>query len=497
MSVAIHTMKRPKKEYFKTIILVFLFILSVAQIGIHLNQQTQWFPFSFLSGLFPAGNNSPQLNLDSQKNNYFIPEDVIVSKNLFTQWSLGQDESDYQKIWSDVRDNYLPAISRSKPDKIMAKADWQNLMSESLIRIDFYVNYPKSMLRWFIGPGADKQSFNGIKSIAVLPQKNVNETINTVYIYDENAVYKYSVEIEGMMQPKAYYQALSDTLTADGYRPMTAISQAFPQIKTEEGNANFPIYSYPDTTKSYQTINIKIPNSIALPASDNLHSMQESILLKQKDSLVGYYDSKNANAVFSDTDNVYTVDSHGILQYKYVPQVKPESGDVKTAFINAASFIELRRALVGDADIVLTGENKSDRNDGSYVFTFDYMFDGNKIIVTDVKNNGNQPVPAITITATNTRVLECNWVIREITGNNDPKNYKISLVELTDRMSMKNPNLLNGLLSTVYLEDVQTGYYFDARVDSENPCPPIWLIKTKSSGKEEYYQTLLPEEGGN
>ena len=74
--------------------------------------------------------------------------------------------------------------------------------------------------------------------------------------------------------------------------------------------------------------------------------------------------------VFSDLENVYQLNSYGVLEYKYLPaEQKTDLIDAKSSFIHALSFIELRKSLVGDADIML----KDIKQEGhTFVFTFGY-----------------------------------------------------------------------------------------------------------------------------
>lgn len=498
--MAMHIMRKPKKDRLKTIILSSLIILSVVQIGIHWNQQTQGFPFEFLLAIFPNGPVVPHVQVDQVKENYFLPKDVTVSKNSFTQWIFTQNDQYYQAIWNDVRQNYLPIILSSKPKNIFSKEYWNELLNETCTRIDFSVKYPKSMLSLFVeGGNTANQSFNGIKSIAIMPQEDVNETKNTLYVYDESMVYMYLIDIKDNSLKKEYYRSLPDTLTnqAGIYMHTSAIGQSFPDYRTED--SNIPIYVDENSTQSFQTINARIPDSIALdPASDNLDSAQESILLNQKDSLTARHLLKDNTAVFSDLDNVYKLDSRGVLQYQYLPQDKTDIGDAKTAFINAISFIELRRNLTGNVDIILSSIEKEDNY---YIFGFNYMLDGINIQITDIKDN-TIPATAIKIYATAKRVIECKWIIRDFTGNNDYKNYRISFTDLMDMINKKDPKLYSDLYindnttnkqnSELKFRNIQIGYSLDAGEDTSAPLSPSWLIETTAGN---YKLRLQIEEG--
>jgi hypothetical protein len=484
-------MKRTKRERFKTVLLVILILLSVVQIGIHWGQQSQGLPFDFLLAIFSGQAPNGHVDVDAIKDKYFLPEHVIVAINPFTQWFLTKENIYYQTIWNDVRDYYLPQVFNGKPSEVLSKKAWEARLKEACTKIDFYVSYPKSMLSWFTDSNASKQGFTGIKSIAIFPQEDVNETVNTVYVYDETSAYKYTVDIREKMQPKAFYRKLPDMLRESGYMSMSAIGEVFPDIAA---NPDLPIYVNENTSQSFRTISAKIPDAIFLdPESDMLGSIQESILLDQKDSLTAYHARNNNTAVFSDLENVYRLDSDGVLTYQYLPQVKAEPGDAKSSFVNAISFIELRKNLAGEAEIVMTGLERDPKDPNSYIFTFNYMFESNRIFISDIKEAKDMLVPAITIKASPQRVLECRWIIREIASVDETKEYKTSFPELIDRIYSNNPALYLGLFDEDALLEIHMGYFFDARVRTEDTLAPAWLIKTKTG----YYKTLLPEKGGN
>ena len=493
-------MRKQKKERIKTIILISLIIVSVMQIGIHLNQQTQGFPFDFLSTFLGGGTdiNKNVINIDAVRESYFLPKDITISKNSFTQWIFSQNNPYYQNIWNDVRQNYLPVILSSKPAKIYPKDKWVSLLNETCTRIDFPVNYPKSMI--VDGANATNQSFNSIESIAIRPQDDVNETRNTVYVYDETSVYVYTIDIKGNMQPKIFYRTLPTRLTDQVglYMPMSALGQSFSDYRTD--NPDIPIYVDENSTQSFQSINTKVPDAITLdPGSDDLDSAQESILLNQKDSFIARHLEDNT-AVFSDLDNVYELDSHGVLKYRYLPKDSTGIGEIKNAFDNAISFIELRKNLVGNANIVLSSF-VIDKKDNCYIFRFNYMLNGERIYITDIKESEAISSPAIEIKATADRVLECQWIIREFTGNNDYTNYRVSFTDLINMIMAKDPltysnlyineNSQNKESDNLRFNNIQIGYSFDVGEDTSEPLSPYWLYEI--TGKS--YKLRLQAKG--
>jgi len=466
-------MKRQKRERLKSVVLIMLIALSMVQIGILWNQ-TQGFPFTFLLESIFADNGNEHVNVELIKDHYFYPESIVVFANSFNQWILTDRHQNFQAVWDDIRQHYLPVILRTKPRRVYPADMWARLKDMSSIRIDFATRYPNSMLLWFAGLSSGSPGFNGIRSMLILPQENVNVTVNTLYVYDGSGVYMYHIEIREGMRPKAFYSGLAAEMrTQTEIVPMSAIGETFPDF-ADPSYEDIPVYAMDsDVSHSMQTIEAAIPEALALdPENDDIKSIQESILLEQKDSFLAMRDKTRNTVVFSDLENVYQLDSRGVLEYKYLPdEEKTDQVDAKSAFINAISFIELRKDLVGDADIVL----KDIRQEGqAFVFTFGYRFDGLDIYISDNKNNIYLSAPAIRIRASAERVLECTWVVREFHGNGDFRDYNLSFIDLLNHIYTSNPTILK----QERLQGIGLGYHFFIDEEPGELLRPSWMIKT-------------------
>lgn len=466
-------MKRQKRERLKSIALVLLMVLSMVQIGI-LWGQTQGFPFSFLLDTIFADYGNDHIDVERVKESYFYPESIVVFSDSFNQWILTRQHLGFQIIWDDVRQNYLPVILNSKPKRIYTAEMWTRLKDMSSIRIDFPTKYPNSLLLWFCGMNSGNPGFNGIRSMIIQPQENVNVTVNTVYVYDESNVYMYNVEIRDNMKPKAYYSGLATEMRSQAeILPMSAIGETFPDF-ADPSYEDIPVYAMdPDVVDYMQTIKVRIPESIVLdPKNDDIRSVQESILLEQKDSFLAMRDRKENTVVFSDMENVYQLDSSGVMQYKFLSdEQKTETGDAKSSFIHAITFIELRKDLVGDADIVLK-EISQDGN--SFVFTFGYSIGGMDVYISDNENGSYLSAPAIRIRASARRVLECTWFIREFKANKDFREYSVSFIELLNRIYASSPSILK----LEKFQSVRIGYHLFINDEPEELLRPFWLVKT-------------------
>ena len=81
-------------------------------------------------------------------------------------WRLDARDSQFEKVWEDIRDHYIPAIIRQKPDKILPKEQWAAITGARYIRIDFNAIWPSNVISWLAeAKPSDTKGFEGIKSI--------------------------------------------------------------------------------------------------------------------------------------------------------------------------------------------------------------------------------------------------------------------------------------------------------------------------------------------
>ncbi|NLU52243.1 MAG: hypothetical protein GXX10_05210 [Clostridiaceae bacterium] len=468
-------------EKLKTILLIFLIITSFIQIGIHWNQQNQGFPFRFIAQIFNVSDNSRAMDVESLKLKYFVPESIIVSRSLTaSKWRLGPDDSFFQDIWNDMTNNYLPSILRQKPNKVLPESQWSVITSTNCINIEFPLNWPNEIIYWFenIKPG-EVRGFGSLKSIAIVPGEDVNKTINTLYVYDGSQVYQYMVNIKEDFLPKDFYAALPDILE-DQDEPVL-YSLPF------ESSKDILVHDSVGDTDSYHTLYISIPQSITLDI-ENIESeaLQESILLNQKDSFMVKYNESVSEILFTDTENLYKLYKNSILEYKYLPESnKRQAGSVSASFAQAISFIELRRGLLGNIDLILTDIKEAGNY---YEMFFDYSYRGTPVYCVGL--NG-RIMPSITIKANEDRVLECKWVIRSFEENDKPKNYSLYFSRLMNELIPATyPEILTPDDGIIYFERIEPAYFFNLN-SGNRTAVPNWAISSKTRD----YFIPLAEEG--
>lgn len=463
-------MTTEKKEKVKTGTIILLVLLSVFQTGILWSKQTQGLPFNFLSTIFVSGRKAPALDTETLKEKYFKPEAVIVSIGN-NHWKLNERDSQYTKVWQDIRDNYIPVMLKQKAKAVLPKEQWSVIAGSRCVRIDFYVNWPSSAISWFeeIKSG-EARSFEGIKSIVIVPEDNVNQTVNTVYIYDEKQVYQYEIDIKSNFLPKNYYAKLADELT-DSNKPRQSLLSSYPNFVSDR---DIFVPRPGDQGYSYSSIEVSIPEAVVLNrANIESYSIQDSILLQQKESLSTQYTDGSDNVMLTDTENLYRLYEDGTLEYKYIPAVTSQAGEISAAFNNAISFIEHRRSLVGEADIVLT-KLELDKDKRFYLMEFSYRLNG--VFVYYADDYEDRISAPISIKANSERILECRWILRNI-DNTGKQYYSESFGDLlNNQIAIAYPEIINR--ETKYFARLEHGYIFRRTDDSGVLLVPSWIIST-------------------
>jgi len=476
-------MSKDKRERIKTRILILLVITCIIQLGIHWNMQTQRLPFHFISEIFAGNGRSTNLDVDSLRKTYFIPETIMVSISS-SYWRLDERDHQFHKIWDDIRDNYLSIIFRQKPDKILPKEQWDTITGARYIRIDFDATWPSNVVNWLIEEKpSDTKSFEGIKSIVIAPQLDVNQAVNTLFVYDGNQIYQYQVNIKRDALPKSYYSSLMDEVSFSNrpsLRLLTSVSNfvsnndIFVALNSGKGSA-------------FSRINMVIPREIVLNRTNlENYSIQDNILLDEKESLSANYIDSSGYILFTDTENLYRLYNDGVLEYKYLPSISPGQDNASAAFKQAVTFIEQRRHLVGEARISLKSIKKENNY---YLMEFDYKLEG--VPVHFVSEKDSMISSPIIIKANSERILECQWIIRHFSKIDKPVYYNIDFPDLlNNQIASSYPEILEN--KDNIFERIEPGYIFERHSPESVILLPNWIISTDSKN---YIIPLLRKEG--
>lgn len=472
-------MRKDKKERIKTRILILLIVTSVIQLGIHWNMQTQGLPFNFISKIFAANGRTANLDVESLRNQYFVPETIMVSIST-SYWRLDARDSQFEKVWEDIRDHYIPAIIRQKPDKILPKEQWAAITGARYIRIDFNATWPSNVISWLAeAKPSDTKGFEGIKSIVIAPQLDVNETVNTLFIYDENQIYQYQVNIKKEFLPKRYYSSLADELSSKNKPSLRLLAS----VSNFTSDKEIFVALNDGRGSAFSTIRAVIPDEIVLNRTNmENYNIQDNILLDKKESLSANYTDSSRYVLFTDTENLYRLYNDGVLEYKFIPSIASGQDNASAAFKHAVTFIEQRRHLVGEANIFLKSIYKENNY---YMMEFEYKVDGVPIYFTE--NRDSEILAPIIIKANSERILECRWVIRNFTRADKPINYNIDFPDLLNKQIVSTyPEILES--SDKSFDRIEPGYIFELNDLKSVLLAPNWIISTDS---ENYFLPLL------
>lgn len=477
-------MTKQTKEKIKTIFLLLLIATSLLQIGIHWNQQSQGFPFNFVANIFSRNSRAYFMDVDSLKYQYFVPESIIVSMGpTASLWKLNENDSHFKSIWKDIKENYLPAILKGRPQKTMPKSHWAEITDSRCIVIKFTVNWPVDIIFWLENTyPRDFDGFKSIESIAILPQADVNETVNTLYIYDQQQVYQYQVDIGRDYLTKSFYSNLANELSFLNKPSLSKLS-TITNFMSEE---DILVSLNRERGNKFSFLRIEIPEQIVVNKFNyENENIQNALLLSQKGSLMSQYDENSNKIIFTDTENLYTLYDNGTFEYKYIPVNNKQAGKESAAFSHALSFIELRRGILGDADLVLTDTNKTDNY---YEMRFDYKYNDLPVFFKG-RTSYSRILSPLTIKANADRVLECRWVIRSFTKTGQSKSYSLYFADLINRqIPALYPEIVLG--SGTYFERIEPGYAFGLE-DENIVAEPQWIVSTSTG---DYYIPLLGGE---
>ncbi len=435
------------KEKLKTVLLLGLVLTSILQAGIHWNRQAQGRPFLFITSIFSA---APSLAINEEtlsvhKVSYITPDRIIVSDEQSARWELSTANPLWHRAWEDLHQFYLPAIFSQKPDKQLPLSSWNDiLLSSRMALFEFETAVPSELLAWIVDARKTDGLPSGltdIKKVAIVPSENVNTNMNTLYVLSSAAVFRYTLAVNSEALPKGFYVMKMDSLKDGQNRLFSLMGETY---KLENASPDLLVSNEENDPVLLPVYEAVLPELIPAEfAVDNLQPVQESLLLSRKDSLLTRL-GEGGNVTFSNTENIYRLNKTGYLTYRYLPSIDMEETDITSAFQQTLSFIEERYWLVGDAQLVLSSyivltnkdttpnilrplipadpknsglanENRDKNTAGgkekAFVFTFSYRVDGHTIMAQDGRSG--DIVSPLQITATNTRVVSCDWYLRQ------------------------------------------------------------------------------------
>ena len=413
--------------------------------------------------------------LSMRKAGYVSPIRISVSDELSTRWQLEPTGETWRLAWLDLQRQYLPLLAEANPDKQHPREFWEQLLfSRRMMLFEFATPIPMSLFSWVSdAPGGRTgllaEPFPAIEQIAVVPTENVNATINTLYVLAGDQVYRFTLTVPAEALDKTWYVMAQEDLDEGNNRQMALIASKYGlgKVRREMLVLDDEI---PLQLGSYEA---GLPAAIpAVVSPETLQPLQESILLNRKDSLLTRLDEQTGEVTFSDMENVFRINGQGLLTYRYMPEVPEASADVRAAFRQAVVFLDERRRLLGDAEMVLTGMQATDSPGGAVVFHFSYRVDGRLVTALDAAGTSRPPV---SVTATGTRVIACDWVVRSFSPMT-AEGWNVFFIDLYNELLRMYPDVAR---EEEALRFVRTGYWFS--LDQVNSLlTPQWQFQMET-----------------
>ena len=477
---------RGSLEFKKSILMIFLLLLCVFQMGILWSDKSPGIPFPFISLNLWA--KAETVKIDEVKGSYIHPKRIVVSDGGtgFTDgngkyWPLSSDTDAYKGIWADFTGSYLKQILESKP-KGESAADWNTIMKKKCIIIEFKISIPVGILQWMSGTEKPVMPpFKEIQKVALIPDP-INYNQNTLYVTsDGEKAYEYVVTIEGGMRKEDYVGLINGIGGEDAIIPMTLVGTYHP-VKNDELLA---VLSDKKEERIIWDLAVKTPKEIILQR-DNIDTIQEVLLDSgSKYTELNEYTVLNKDTglseertelLFSDDEKIVKYYQNGFFDYR-LRQLNGPKGTIEEAFEKAVAFIEARRKkIIYETDICLRGYDSSKEN--YYIFTFDYVFDDMDIEVLNEETKSIGPV--ITIIANRERVLDVKWHIKTLEYNDYHNYYNLNFYDFYENQLVSEPQFSG------QIQDIAFRYVY-----SENGmrAEPYWLVETE----QKFYLKMAPE----
>lgn len=486
----------------KTMLLIALIASGIFQVGLHWNRQVQGRPVRIVMDFLRVSmeTTADQRLLEGRKIGYIEPTRLVVSDEDSIRWMLDYSSDYWEKAWSELQNHYVQRLLTVSPDKTYPREEWSRLIaSRRFFLYEFEFPIPTVLLPWLTGKSQAAQesivvSFDNVEQIAIIPSENVNASINTVFVLSTEAVYRFSLPVPEGALPKEWFTMDQEALGVGNNRQIALISMKY-------GLGNF----VPEAMVIDDEIPLRMPVYEALLPSaipeeitqNNLGTVQESILLRQRDSLLTRLDEAAGSVTFSNVENTFRVLPGGMFSYRYLPGPDGRNTDKEGAFIRAVTFLEERRRLLGDTKLVLTdvrskgmrsfvdGTGDGDLNEvQAYEFSFAYRVEGSTIMVNSSETDS--PVPPITIVSNEDRVISCDWLIRQFNSVGN-KEWNVFFYDMYNDAIRSFP-FIEG--QEMLISSVRKGYMFD-KGELGTELNPKWIF----SAGENSWHLPMSEEG--
>jgi hypothetical protein len=468
-------MNRESKERLKTILIYILIIAGLIQVGILWNYQNQGAPISFLERLF---SNDIQISNETVRESLFVPDRIIISDGEYSSshWVVTQEDEFYNGFWNEARAGLIK-IADGKVKLTASSEAWDDIVEKQGFMVDFRYTLEPALLGWFLGTGDPPRDMPSFRKVMV-KRDIINNNIGTFYIYGSDGLvyvsapirYEYAVSLTNVI--KKLYNDAADMLARRYY------SLSGSNIKKENDEPDVLYSAVSPRYWPYPVLSVDPPDMSLIK-----YRLDDIILGSDAGRYNKYVYNQNITQ-FTYGSNIYRYYPDGYLKYRYLGSTEQNSGTrAADALMNAYQFVaRIEEIYDSDAELKLTFVKR--RAGGAYEFGFDYRIEGMPVRVDyEMKDeNGNKLRHAVSILADSSRVLECDWLIRNFKQAGAGM-YNDRMLELLGKEKI--------LFENINIRQADTGYYIDNK--QTDVLEPALIIETKENAP--VLLDLMPEEG--
>ena len=416
------------------------------------------------------------LDINDARKTYFKPYCIVVSKgSKDLRWVIDSSDDIYSTMWEEAK-SYLDEIFNSKDISPVSNDETiGNLYLRRSFIFEFRTSLKQEIVSWFLDISNTSQNApQGVYKMAILPGEDLNESLNTVYIWDNTRMYKYVLPIKGHLEKDKYGEFIN-TLEGDkSLRTYNVIDEFITPGRVNHQISKDLLFSISSPKEQgYRVLNYSTPDFFT---SKNLEASADIVLGTEKFNYdPSYVDAVSSSGLkaFKNQNNIYRLYGNGLLEYKYIlTSEDTDRGSIDSAFVNALDFINKKKQLIPGVSLYLSGVSADKKN--YYEFAFDYQIDGYNAFIDfkagDILNSSDAGDlnNAITIRANGSRVIECQWIMKKFEFTNQTYQYNVNFVDLLD-------NNLSKKFIQVSIKDIGIAYPITSE-SSMKRIEPVWVI---------------------
>lgn len=364
-------------EKFKTILLVFLIVLCVVQVGILWSTQSRSFPF--LSSLFSDSKTTSLVTVEDSKAKYLLPSKIVLSTAFDGDHIIIPNGSkEYVRVWEGAK-WYISHVLDARPQKIQSFNEkvWGRISASKPYMLEFKTAIPIDIVKWVLNlkPSAGG-GLSSIYKIIVCPADPVTGENATVYIRDDKNIYTFVITDSknsalGSDEFTDIYTNLKENTNAKNYQSAAE--------KWEDTNISKDMFGpmLENTGEDYPSITCTTFSGMDESDANNYkyedYERIASELFGKSSSNYDYDTDINGSVVFKKTDIVYRLYRNSVLEYKYMEnQTSTYDLRLLDAYKKAIEFIiDINRQnnFLSNVNVYLSFFEKKSN---SYIFKFDY-----------------------------------------------------------------------------------------------------------------------------